>query len=94
MNFHNLQCIIEIWKCGSINKAAGNLFTSQSSLSHTVRTVEKELGFSLFNRSSVGIELTQEGELFIQSAQIILSEYNKIRKIPSQFHYHENLSIS
>ncbi|XCP84682.1 LysR family transcriptional regulator [Roseburia hominis] len=94
MNFHNLQCVLEIWKCGSINKAAKNLFTSQSNLSHSIRALETELGFPLFARSSKGIELTQEGELFIQSAQIILSEHNKIKKIPSQFKHHENISIS
>lgn len=38
--------------------------------------------------------MTPEGRLFIQSAQIILSEYNKIRKIPAQFNRHENLSVS
>lgn len=94
MNFHNLQCVLEIWKCGSINKAAKNLFTSQSNLSHSIRALETELGFSLFARSNKGIELTPEGELFIQSAQIILSEHNKIKKIPSQFNHHENLSVS
>lgn len=94
MNFHNLQCVLEIWKCGSINKAAKNLFTSQSNLSHSIRALETELSFPLFSRSSKGIELTPEGELFIQSAQVILSEYNKIKKIPAQFNHHENLSIS
>lgn len=94
MNFHNLKCVLEIWKCGSINKAAKNLFTSQSSLSHSIRALETELGFSLFARSNKGIELTQEGECFVQSAQIILSEYKKIQKIPTQFNHHENLSVS
>lgn len=94
MNFHNLQCIIEVWKCGSINKAAQNLFTSQSNLSHSLRTLESELGFSIFTRSSKGIEPTQEGTLFIQSAQTILTEYNKIKQIPTQMHHCDNLSIS
>lgn len=94
MNFHNLVCILEIWKCGSINKAAQNLFTSQSNLSHSIRVLENELGFSLFTRNSKGISLTPEGRLFVQSAQTILSEYNKMKEIPSQFNYREDLSVS
>ena len=94
VTFQQLTYVVEVSKCGSINKAAKNLFTSQSSLSHSIRALETELGFSLFARSNKGIELTQEGECFVQSAQIILSEYKKIQKIPTQFNHHENLSVS
>lgn len=58
MHFHNLKRVLEIWKRGSINKAAKNLFTSQSSLSHSIHALETELGLSLFARSNRGIELT------------------------------------
>ena len=44
MTFQQLEYIVEISKCGSINKAAQKLFLSQSGISTAVRELESELG--------------------------------------------------
>ena len=44
MTFQQLEYIVEISKCGSINKAAQKLFLSQSGISTAVRELENELG--------------------------------------------------
>ena len=44
MTFLQLNYVTEIYNCGSINKAAQNLFVSQSSLSNSIRELEDELG--------------------------------------------------
>lgn len=46
----------------NFTKAAQALDTSQSSVSHTINTLEYQLGCRLFVRSNRGIELTAEGE--------------------------------
>ena len=46
----------------SFTKAAMALNTSQSSVSHTIGTLEYQLGCRLFVRSNKGISLTAEGE--------------------------------
>lgn len=94
MRLENYYNIVEVWKSGSISKAAENLYISQPNLSLSIRNVEMELGFDIFKRKSTGVELTEEGKLFIQSAQNILNEVENIKKIPFRFAKYKNLSVS
>ena len=61
MTFQQLTYVVEISKCGSINKAAHKLFLSQSGISTAVRELEEELGIKFFVRSNRGVEFTPEG---------------------------------
>ncbi len=74
--------VLEISKCGSISRAAQNLFVSQPNLSTSLKALEEALGFNIFLRSPKGIVTTPEGTLFLQSAEIIVSELEHITKIP------------
>ena len=53
MTFQQLTYVVEISKCGSINKAASKLFLSQSGISTAVRELEEELGIQFFVRSNL-----------------------------------------
>lgn len=48
-------------RLGSFTRAAEELMTSQSSISHTVAALERQLGCRLFLRTGRGIALTAEG---------------------------------
>ena len=50
MTFQQLTYVVEIAKCGSINKAAHKLLLSQSGISTAVRELEQELGIQFFLR--------------------------------------------
>ena len=65
MTFQQLTYVVEISKCGSINKAAHKLFLSQSGISTAVRELEEELGIRFFTRSNRGVEFTPEGREFL-----------------------------
>ena len=69
---------IEVYECGSINKAAKHLGLSQPNLSVCIKNAEKELGFSVFSRNNNRIQLTSEGELFLKSARKIVRELDAI----------------
>ena len=72
MTLLQMNYILEIDRCGSINKAAQRLFLSQSALSSAVQEVERELGITVFRRSNRGISLTEDGrELAAQIAPIV-----------------------
>lgn len=43
MTFQQLTYVVEISKCGSINKAAHKLFLSQSGISTAVRELDSQL---------------------------------------------------
>ena len=61
MTLQQMNYIMEIDRCGSMNKAAQSLFVSQSALSSAILEVEKELGITIFRRSNRGIALTEDG---------------------------------
>ena len=49
MTLQQMNYIMEIDRCGSMNKAAQSLFVSQSALSSAILEVEKELGITIFS---------------------------------------------
>ena len=72
MTLLQMTYILEVERCGSMNRAARNLFVSQSALSAAIAEVERELGITVFRRSNRGIDLTQEGgELIAQIAPLV-----------------------
>lgn len=58
-------------KCGSISRAAEELFISQPAVSKSVKKLEEQLGTTLFIRNKKGVTLTDEGKIlyrYISSA--------------------------
>ncbi|SCZ76118.1 LysR family transcriptional regulator [Acidaminobacter hydrogenoformans] len=81
LSIANFINVVEVAKCGSISRAAQNLYISQSNLSTSIKTLETELGYAIFTRSNQGVSVTPEGNLFIKSAKIIISEMENIEKL-------------
>ena len=78
MTFQQLTYVVEISKCGSINKAAHKLRLSQSGISAAVRELEEELGIQFFRRSNRGVEFTPEGQEFLSYAVSLLEQKQRI----------------
>ena len=56
----------KVYQTKSFSKAAKMLYISQPSLSATIKKLENELGFEIFDRSKNLITLTPEGTLYIE----------------------------
>lgn len=56
-----LEYIIKIVECGSINRAAEKLNVSQSNLTKCIKSLEEELNIIIFERDNKEIELTLNG---------------------------------
>ncbi|SEA91896.1 DNA-binding transcriptional regulator, LysR family [Oribacterium sp. KHPX15] len=69
MDTRQLKYILEIEKAGSISKAAENLFISQSGLNQQLLRIEKELGVTLFDRTTHMLKLTKAGEVVVHYAE-------------------------
>ena len=80
MTFQQLTYVVEISKCGSINKAAHKLFLSQSGISTAVRELEEELGIRFFVRSNRGVEFTPAGKEFLGYAVSLLEQKQRIER--------------
>lgn len=81
MNLSNLKYIVEVEKTGSITRAAQNFYMNQPHLSRMIRELEKELGFSIFERTGRGMVPTQKGEEFLRYAKVILAQEERIEAL-------------
>ena len=79
MTLQQLLYALTIAEKGSMNKAAESLFISQPSLTLAMKDLEKEIGVTIFRRSSRGVELTNEGEDFLISARQIYQQYELLK---------------
>lgn len=60
--------------CKSITAAAQKLFISQPAVSQSVKQLESRLGCTLFFRTSRGVKLTAEGEVFYERVKRAFEE--------------------
>ncbi len=80
MHLEQLQSILEVASTGSISAAARNLETNQPSLSRTIKTLEKELNVSFFERTSNGVQLTEAGERLLPYISQIIQDVYQLSK--------------
>ena len=78
MTFQQIKYVVEIARWGSINKAAANLFISQSNISNAVKELEAELGITIFTRTNRGVLVTDRGREFISFISPLLEQKEKI----------------
>lgn len=60
------QYILTIAECHSFSRAAEQLYIAQPSLSRYIGNLERELGFLIFNRERLPLELTPAGEIYVR----------------------------
>lgn len=85
MNKEMLETFLEIAKVKTISEAARNLYVSQSTVSHRLQMLERELGAAVFERQR-GIKkmtLTKCGERFYPMAMQWLELDNSMMQIQS-----------
>lgn len=74
--FNGYAYIYEVYRTKSFSRAAENLFISQSSLSATIRKIEKRIGVEIFDRSTTPIGLTEYGLEYIKAVEKIIDIEN------------------
>lgn len=79
MEIHQLRALEAIATEGSFLAAAKRLDLSQSSLSHSIAALEKELDARLLNRGRYGAKPTDAGNRVLPYARQILSSLDAIR---------------
>ncbi|MCH3904479.1 MAG: LysR family transcriptional regulator [Lactobacillus sp.] len=72
MNLKQLSYFAVLAEEKQVTAAAKRLFISQPVLSYELKQLQLELGVTLFNRTSHGVELTNAGEMLSAYAQQIL----------------------
>lgn len=75
MNIQTLSYFIQVADAKSYSIAAKKNYIAQSSLSTTIKRLEEELSFKLFNYDGKTLHLTTEGEQLYKLATEFLSSY-------------------
>lgn len=81
MNTLYLKYVLEVERSGSISQAAQNLFMAQPNLSKAIKDLEGELGYSIFNRNSSGVTVTERGGEFLYHARKMMEQVAEIEKL-------------
>lgn len=61
VNLELFRVFYTVAKCGSLTKAAEELYISQPAVSQAIKQLENQLGGKLFTRTHKGMELTESG---------------------------------
>ena len=77
MTVQQVLYVLEVAKANSISQAAQRLYLSQSALSQQIRKLEDELGYSIFSRTAHGLELTDDGSVFVREATPVAENWNR-----------------
>lgn len=83
MNLSEIETFLMIVKTKNITKTAENLFLSQPTVSHRLKSLEEELGVKLLTRKKgyKQIELTMQGEEFIPIAERWISVWQEMQAL-------------
>ncbi|MGI6108485.1 MAG: LysR family transcriptional regulator [Eubacteriaceae bacterium] len=75
MKLIQLEYFVEVVNQKNFTKAAEQLCVSQSTVSKSIRALETEFNTELIDHNSKSFRLTSDGEIFMETAQHILQNY-------------------
>ena len=78
MEIRELRAFTAVAEEGSLSAAARRLHVSQSALSQTVASLERQLGVRLLLRSSTGVTPTPAGETLIREARTLIAQHDRV----------------
>lgn len=85
MNSKQLQYAVELSNILNVSQTAEKLSITQPALSKQILSLEKELGVTLFDRSTTPLKITRAGESFINEAREILFKEERLKRLMEDF---------
>jgi DNA-binding transcriptional LysR family regulator len=77
MEIRELRAFTAAAEEGSLSAAARRLHLSQSALSQTIRSLERQLGVQLLDRDSAGVTVTEAGSVLLREARVLLDQHER-----------------
>lgn len=79
MDIYIMEYVLAVADTGSFSLAAKRCHVGQPALSQQIAKLEKELGVSLFARTSRSVEVTEAGQEFVHRAREIIQQSEALR---------------
>lgn len=80
MTLQQIKYALTVARAGSMNKAAEELFITQSTLSSAIRELEAEAGITIFLRTGKGVSVTPDGTEFLGYADRVYEQYGLLQE--------------
>ena len=80
MSLYSYKVFLEVVDSGSFVKASEKLNLSPSAVSHAVKSLEKEFGFSLLSRNRAGASVTSSGERVLPYIRSLIKIQNNLEQ--------------
>lgn len=75
------EAFVQTARLGSLTKAAETLGSTQSRISHILRDLEDEYGFTLMQRNRGGVKLTEAGAMILPQMEAILQKEQELEQL-------------
>jgi molybdate transport repressor ModE-like protein len=77
VEIRELRVFIGVAEEGSLSAAARKLHLSQSALSQTILSLERQLGVQLLQRHSTGVTATDAGTILLREARALIAQHDR-----------------
>jgi LysR family transcriptional regulator, hydrogen peroxide-inducible genes activator len=84
MNLQQLEYIVSVDTHRHFEKAAGQCFVTQATLSMMIKKLEQELDVLIFDRSRQPVMPTETGRAIIEQARVILKETQQLKLLSKE----------
>ena len=84
MSMKKYEVLVRTVELGSLTKAAEALGSTQSRVSHVLKDLEQEFGFSLLQRSRSGLQLTEAGSRVLPMMQAVLQKNRELLELAAE----------
>jgi molybdate transport repressor ModE-like protein len=78
VEIRELRAFVAVAEDGSLSAAARRLHLSQSALSQTIQSLERQLGVQLLRRSSTGVTTTQAGAVLLREGRALIAQHDRV----------------
>jgi LysR family transcriptional regulator, hydrogen peroxide-inducible genes activator len=80
MLLRQLEYVVAVDDLKNFTKAADRCCITQSTLSLQIKSLEDFLGIQIFDRTTLPVKLTKEGEMLIEEARAIVEQAKKFER--------------
>ena len=77
MSLAQIRYFVTVAEEGNVGRAAQRLYVAQPAVSRQIRALEDEIGTPLFTRTTRGMTLLPQGEVFLDHARGILAALDR-----------------